>query len=390
MSLNLNKVTWKHVAFGDVVRNVNQTVRDTVAAGIDRVIAMEHMNPGELQIQRWGSLEDGTTFRRRVRPGQTLFGKRRAYQRKVAYVDFGAICSSDILTFEADGTQMLPEFLPFLVQSNGFFDHALGTSAGSLSPRTNWRDLANFEFDLPPLDEQRRIANLLWAVEVHARSIRKARAAASFAKSTWLEGKTSELLDRGSVPFSELWSRSPESGWSAAPVDEETGRYTLSLAALGAEGYRPGNLKNIPDTVKARQATLRAGDLLISRANTADTVGRAGIFSENRSDVSFPDTMMRISLRDDVEATFAVAVIGSEHGRAHMRRSAAGSATSMVKINRLSLGRMRFPVASLDEQALLLAELGWFDAAVAAVDVEAESVAALRASLLTDIFGGNN
>jgi len=120
VSLNLDKSTWKRVAFGDVVRNVNLTVRDSEVAGIDRVIAMEHLDPGELKIERWGSLADGTTFTRRVKPGQTLFGKRRAYQRKVAYAEFDAICSGDILTFESDESQMLSEFLPFLVQSNEF------------------------------------------------------------------------------------------------------------------------------------------------------------------------------------------------------------------------------------------------------------------------------
>lgn len=167
MKLSLDKSAWKRVTFGDVVRNVNETVRDLGAAGVDRIIAMEHMDPGELKISRWGSTDDGTTFTRRVKPGQTLFGKRRAYQRKVAYAEFDAICSGDIYTFEADAAQMLGKFLPFLVQSNEFFDHALGTSAGSLSPRTNWRDLANFEFNLPPLDEQKRIADLLWAIEHH-------------------------------------------------------------------------------------------------------------------------------------------------------------------------------------------------------------------------------
>jgi len=170
MTLDLDKSAWKRVGFGDVVNNVNATVRDLDVAGIDRVIAMEHMDPGELKVSRWGSTEDGTTFTRRVKPGLTLFGKRRAYQRKVAYADFDAICSGDIYTFEADESQLLGEFLPFLVQSNEFFDHALDTSAGSLSPRTNWRDLANFEFDLPPLDEQKRIADLLWAIERHSQA----------------------------------------------------------------------------------------------------------------------------------------------------------------------------------------------------------------------------
>lgn len=95
-----------------------------------------------------------------------MFGKRRAYQRKVAYAEFEGICSGDILTFEPkDKKVLLPELLPFICQSDAFFDHALGTSAGSLSPRTSWKALKDFEFPLPPIEEQKRIAEILWAMD---------------------------------------------------------------------------------------------------------------------------------------------------------------------------------------------------------------------------------
>ncbi|WP_434923158.1 restriction endonuclease subunit S [Glutamicibacter sp. PAEs-4] len=389
MRLNLDKSHWKRVAFGDVVRNVSETVRDLEAAGIDRVIAMEHMGPGELKISRWGSTEDGTTFTRRVKPGQTLFGKRRAYQRKVAYAEFDAICSGDIYTFEADEAQLRGDLLPFLVQSDGFFEHALGTSAGSLSPRTNWRDLKDFEFDLPALDEQKRIADLLWAVERAANAQVERRVALSGARQAWLDRQIAQFVASRTVNFAEAWARSPESGYSSAPVGEVTGRYVLSLSALGPEGYRPGNLKNVPDSERGRAAVLRRGDLLVSRANTVDAVGRVGIYSEHRDDVSFPDTMMRLSLRDDVAPEFAAAVIGSTHGRAHMRRSAAGSATSMVKINRTSLGRLPFPIVAVGEQRILLERLSVLDRGIDTVDSEVHRLSNLKAALLADVFGGN-
>ena len=111
-------------------------------------------------------MADGTTFTRRCRPGQVLFGKRRAYQRKVAVAEFEAVVSGDIYVLAPKDTRrLLPELLPFLCLSERFFQHAVGTSAGSLSPRTNWSSLASFEFDLPPLDQQGRIAEILWAVD---------------------------------------------------------------------------------------------------------------------------------------------------------------------------------------------------------------------------------
>ncbi|MBE0574272.1 MAG: restriction endonuclease subunit S [Desulfuromonadales bacterium] len=108
-------------------------------------------------------------------PGQTLFGKRRAYQRKVAYAEFEGICSGDILTFEPKNRKvLLPELLPFICQSDAFFDHALDTSAGSLSPRTSWTALKDFEFPLPPRDEQKRIAEILWAADEAASAYQEA------------------------------------------------------------------------------------------------------------------------------------------------------------------------------------------------------------------------
>lgn len=207
MSLNLDKSRWTRVKFSEVVYNVNSMVKDAEAAGLDRVIAMEHLDPGELRIQRWGNVEDGTTFTRRVKPGQTLFGKRRAYQRKVAYAEFDAICSGDILTFQANEAQMLPEFLPFLVRSDGFFAHALGTSAGSLSPRTNWTDLSDFDFCLPPLNEQKQLVNLLWAAEKVKQANRDLSSLSRNLVNMFVDTKMQTMFDNpviDNVPLSKI------------------------------------------------------------------------------------------------------------------------------------------------------------------------------------------
>ncbi|RMH78112.1 MAG: restriction endonuclease subunit S [Calditrichaeota bacterium] len=157
---------WKLVQFGDVVRLNKDRIADPAAAGIERYVGLEHITPEDLRIRNWGLVAEGTTFTNHFKPGQVLFGKRRAYQRKVAVADFEGVCSSDIYVFESKDPDVLrPELLPFICQSEGFYQHAVQTSAGSLSPRTNWKHLAAYEFPLPPLDEQRRIAELLWAVE---------------------------------------------------------------------------------------------------------------------------------------------------------------------------------------------------------------------------------
>ena len=158
------KPGWRRVKFGDVVRLSKARSQDPLADGIERYVGLEHLEPGDLRIRSWGSVADGVTFTSVFQPGQVLFGKRRAYQRKVAVADFSGVCSGDIYVLETkDPKILLPELLPFICQTDAFFDHAVGTSAGSLSPRTNWTSLADFEFALPPTADQKNIVEVLRA-----------------------------------------------------------------------------------------------------------------------------------------------------------------------------------------------------------------------------------
>ena len=163
--ITIDKTGWKKWRVDEVCRQVNASSKDPEADGLHYVIGLEHIEPGNLHITKWDTLEKETTFTRKFVKGQVLFGRRRAYQRKVAYAEFDGICSGDILVFEAIEENLLPELLPFLIQSDGFFEKALATSAGSLSPRTKFKELADYEFFLPPKSEQKRLAELLWAAE---------------------------------------------------------------------------------------------------------------------------------------------------------------------------------------------------------------------------------
>ena len=182
------KAGWRRVKFGDVVRLSKARSQDPLADGIERYVGLEHLEPGDLRIRSWGSVADGVTFTSVFQPGQVLFGKRRAYQRKVAVADFSGVCSGDIYVLETKDAQvLLPELLPFICQTDAFFDHAVGTSAGSLSPRTNWTSLADFEFVLPPVEEQQRIVELLKSLDNVHECLRLASKASVTLKSSLTE-----------------------------------------------------------------------------------------------------------------------------------------------------------------------------------------------------------
>lgn len=393
MSLNLDKSTWERVAFGDVVRNVNETVKDAAANGIDRVIAMEHMDPGELKIERWGDVAGGTTFTRRVRPGQTLFGKRRAYQRKVAFAEFDGICSGDIYTFEADETRMLGELLPFLVQSDPFFDHALDTSAGSLSPRTNWRDLANFEFDLPPLDEQKHIADLLWSIEKHRRSLDERHASLLSGLGALLRerfgsgvGERVRIVDLCSNVVGGVWG-SPE------------GEGEVDVLALGPRVYANGATRLSVDgspvrSISRTQASTRviqSGDIILERSGGSpeQPVGRV-VIADGDLPACIPTDFQRL-LRPDSDAVEPLFLFWK------LRSDWLDGATRDFSKRTTNIANLSVPayldrtitVPSRADQLRLVSDADAFERALACGSLDHAAANQLLATLLDEIFGGN-
>lgn len=157
------KPGWKRVKFGEIAECVNDRVDDPTKAGVERYVGLEHLDPESLAIRRWGTPDDVESTKLRFKPGDIIFGKRRAYQRKLAVADFEGICSAHAMVLRAKPGRVIPEFLPFFMKSDLFMERAVAISVGSLSPTINWKTLAAEEFTLPPLQEEARIADGLCA-----------------------------------------------------------------------------------------------------------------------------------------------------------------------------------------------------------------------------------
>jgi len=150
--------------FDQIAENIRVTVMPNNTE-FDRYVGLEHLDPESLRLRRWGSPADVIGQKLRFWKGDIIYGKRRAYQRKLAVADFDGICSAHAMVLRAKPDVCLPEFMPFFLQSELFHQRALEISVGSLSPTINWTTLAKQEFPLPPVDGQRRIADLLWAAD---------------------------------------------------------------------------------------------------------------------------------------------------------------------------------------------------------------------------------
>ncbi len=128
-------------------------------------IGLEHLDPQCLEVTRFGSEVAPIGEKLIMRKGDVLFGKRRAYQKKVAIAPFNGIFSAHGLVLRPKENVVDPKFFPMFIASDYFLDAAIKISVGSLSPTINWSALKELEFELPDLEKQRELAELLWAAE---------------------------------------------------------------------------------------------------------------------------------------------------------------------------------------------------------------------------------
>ncbi|SOE23135.1 type I restriction enzyme, S subunit [Spirosomataceae bacterium TFI 002] len=162
--LNLDKSTWESYRFDNIAAKISETVNPSETE-LEIYVGLEHIDAEDIHIHRKGVPSDVSGGKLKCYPGDVIFGKRRAYQRKAAVVDFEGICSAHAFVLRANAEVIDPRLFPFFLHSDQFMHRMIDISVGGLSPTINWGDLKHQEFLLPPKDQQAKLAELLWAME---------------------------------------------------------------------------------------------------------------------------------------------------------------------------------------------------------------------------------
>lgn len=388
------KPGWRRVKFGDVVRLSKARSQDPRADGIERYVGLEHLEPGDLRIRSWGSVADGVTFNSVFQPGQVLFGKRRAYQRKVAVADFSGVCSGDIYVLETKDEQaLLPAFLPFICVTDAFFDHAVGTSAGSLSPRTNWKSLADFEFSLPPIDEQLRAVVAMVAFDECFESCRSLQAHGTALLQS--------LLDR-------MWNMFPrqkigaliEKGLIAPPQDGNHGEKHPKASDYVPEGVpfvmasdlKGGevdfaNCSKIPEVLARtlRIGFAKSGDILLSHKGTVGEVARLGSLATDFVMLTPQVTYYRVVDQSRLAPDWLYFAFQTPGFKRLLEQYGKQSTRAYVGIT--TQRELSIPVAVTQDQSQIISELIAAERAISAAALRASAVAEMRQRLLAEALG---
>lgn len=305
--------------------------------------------------------------RKQVRSGDTLVSMTRPNLNAVALVPpelDGQIASTgfDVLR-PVEGID--PRWIAYLVRTEAFIKAMSDLVQGALYPAVRSKDVRSYRVPLAPSAEQTRIADQLDKLLARIQScndhldaipglLKRFRTAVLDAAASGDlindEGGPANLVVRLGAVLAEPMR-------NGKSVRDGSGLQVLRLTALKQSGIdlaetKAGDWTGIRDV---ERFLVRNGDYLVSRGNgSKELVGRGGLVANCRTNIAFPDTMIRIRpdtsclLPDYLKFVWGAPVVRKQI------EAAAKTTAGIWKVSQPDLESISFPLPSLERQAVIV------------------------------------
>lgn len=355
----------------------------------DRYVGLEHLDPGTLDVTRWGAEVTPKGDKLLMKKGDVLFGRRRAYQKKVGIAPFDGIFSAHGMVLRPKTDAIDSWFFPFFISSDAFLDEAIRVSVGSLSPTANWKDLRTLEFNLPSLGKQRELAGILSEAEQlkgHYRGLLVA--CDDVVKSQFVEMFGGPDPADSQLPIASIGELATDIRYGTSRKANDYGDYKyLRMNNITDEGRLDlSDLKYISLTGSdLENAQVIKGDLLFNRTNSREKVGKTCVFTENDPMV-IAGYIVRVRFDSRVESGYVSAFLNTQYGKALLRKMAKG-AVGQANISAKEMARIELPLPSIPEQRAFLAFSNRIDKSKFAVQKALDELNATTKKILNQELG---
>lgn len=382
----VSKKGWQTYRFDEMATMVNDRIDDPSEADVEYYVGLEHLDSDSLTVRRWGTPSDVEATKLRFRAGDIIFGRRRVYQRKLAVAHFDGICSAHAMVLRAKPKVVLPEFLPFFMQSDLFMERAKEISVGSLSPTINWKTLANEEFVLPPLEEQRRIASALTATRNAQESY--VRACSSLAAS--MQALIADILNQlqGATLVSMLQDHADIK--YGLTVNPERRKVTEQIPYLRVANVLRGmfdltEIKTVGKSQDDDAYRLARGDVLVveGHADVAQ-IGRAAVWRDEIPEMFHQNHLIRIRCDDSLDPEYLCLLVNSLHGRSYFH-SHAKSSSGLNTINSTVVKQYSIPVPSRDTRSSVVEKASMGTRLMEEISKRQDDLTRIRRTILSSI-----
>ena len=316
-------------------------------------LGLEHLDSGSLKVTRFGSEVAPIGEKLMMHKGDVLFGKRRAYQKKVAIAPFDGIFSAHGMVLRPKEDVIDKDFFPLFISSDYFLDAAIKISVGSLSPTINWRDLKELEFELPDMDTQRKLAEVLWSINDTMEAYKKLISATDeLVKSQFMEQfviETPYERTRLGDHISQI------RGVSYKPADLRPSLSEESVLLLRANNISAGRINHDEVQYVAKEKVsivqlIQAGDILMcASSGSLEHVGKAAICLPSIEGETFGAFCKLIRPKGDLLPEYIAAYLETDEYREIIMQLACGSNINNLKTEHIDELQIPTPPAEVQE-----------------------------------------
>ena len=346
-----------HYKFDQIAYNI--TDKKMPEPGDEKMyIGLEHLDSGSLKVTRWGSEVELKGQKLVMKKGDVLFGRRNTYLRRAAIAPHDGIFSAHGMIFRPKTEVIDSEYFPFFISSNYFMDAAIRISVGSLSPTVNWKTLKELEFDIPSLDEQRKNARMLAAINETKEAYQELLLQTdNLVKSQFIE----VFGDPVENPHGWLTKGLMELGSCKNGMNFGAKDIGVTIKSVGVGDIKDyDNIEDIEslttislNEMPSEEYMLKDGDLVFVRSNgNKELVGRCVAVYPHETPVSFSGFCIRFRKESsDVLLDYLLRYLKMPEVRAKM----AGRGANIQNLNQKILAALQVPVPPLKTQMAYVA-----------------------------------
>jgi restriction endonuclease S subunit len=351
-------------------------------------IGLEHILPENPKIAEYGRSSDVISTKNIFKAGDTLFGKLRPYLKKVALADLSGVCSTDIIPIRAN-QKADSLFLYYLLSSPKIIAKAVESSAGNVMPRASWSDLAGIEIELPPLPEQKKIAEILSGIDTTIAQL-KLKAQKLDALHFSLAEALFEVLHRDGEPSALQEFAEIRTGIAKNSSDEgDMAELPYMRVANVQDGYLDlSEIKTINvDKGRIARYLLQKGDVLINEGGDLDKVGRGVIWHGEIRECLHQNHVFAVRCSERLIPEFLSLLLKTSYSKNYFL-GCAKQTTNLASINSTQLKSFPIPLPSLSAQKEFINHITSINKSISSVSKKISSLTAMKTAISSDLLSG--
>lgn len=339
---------------------------DYVEQGLPVIMPKDIIN-GQIMRDSVARIEESKAdqlSRHKLKIGAVVMPRRGEINKRafITEKEEGWLCGTGCIKIELKGKELLPKFFYYYLQQSSMVGWIEKKAVGTTMLNLNTSIIRNIPIKRPPLETQKRIAEILSAyddlIENNLKRIRLLEESARLLYREWFvrlkfpNHEHTRIID--GLP--DGWERktladvceSINYGYTASATQEEIGAKFLRITDIVPPFIDWSSVPNCEITnEKKKQFLLKEGDIVVAR--TGATVGYAKRLHKRHPDTVFASYLVRLRIKKDVDNLMIGIFVESDDYKSYIQSNLSGSAQPNANAKVISNVTILIPPVSIQK-----------------------------------------